>query len=163
MHVGTILTLLVMNSRSNHTFEIEFDRLPVTIGRDPANRLRLQDPGVSRIHAVLEWTEPRLVLCDLGSRNGTFFRGIALRKNEPLEIDVDPAAFSVGPFHIIAKRERVHVESIDGATRRVTEDDLRLVARQQDSEAPATRRMSHGELEQLLRDEDPPTLVRRVS
>ena len=57
---------------------VPLDRLsPLTIGRDPANRLCLaQEPGLSRHHAELrpggagQW-----LVCDLGSSNGTYVEG----------------------------------------------------------------------------------------
>jgi len=57
---------------------VPLDRsIPLTIGRDPANRLCLaQEPGLSRHHAELrpggagQW-----LVCDLGSSNGTTVEG----------------------------------------------------------------------------------------
>jgi hypothetical protein len=57
---------------------VSLDRsIPLTIGRDPANRLCLaQEPGLSRHHAELrpggagQW-----LVCDLGSSNGTYVEG----------------------------------------------------------------------------------------
>jgi transcriptional regulator with PAS, ATPase and Fis domain len=46
----------------------------VTIGRAEGNTVRLDDPSVSRQHAVLR-LGPTIVVEDLGGPNGTFFRG----------------------------------------------------------------------------------------
>src|SRR3954449_3514730 len=45
----------------------------VTIGRDEASSVRIDDPSVSRQHAVLRVGE-RLEIEDLGGANGTFVR-----------------------------------------------------------------------------------------
>lgn len=44
----------------------------VTLGRSPANDVVVDDPGVSRVHCVLEIRAPAAVLVDLDSANGTF-------------------------------------------------------------------------------------------
>lgn len=62
---------------------------PLSIGRDPANRLCLAaDPGISRRHALLRpargWNNQWL-LCDLGSANGTYLDGRRIRDCQPLQ------------------------------------------------------------------------------
>lgn len=133
------LSLLVRNTRNCYTARFEFDRVPVTMGRHPDNRLQLEDPGVSRFHAVLEWVEDELVLCDLGSVNGTFFQGFPLTRCQPRRIGEEKFAFSVGPFYLVAKREQPVVVPFDAAT----------------------ARLSPGQLGRLLRDDDEATLVRK--
>lgn len=51
--------------------------VPLTIGRDPANRLCLAaEAGLSRHHAELRPTgEGQWLVCDLGSSNGTYVEG----------------------------------------------------------------------------------------
>lgn len=133
------LSLLVRNTRNCYTARFEFDRTPVTIGRHPDNRLQLEDPGVSRFHAVLEWLEDDLLLSDLGSVNGTFFQGFPLPRCEPRRIEEEKFAFSVGPYYLVAKREQPVVVSLDAAT----------------------ARLSAAQLGRLLHDDDDATLVRK--
>ena len=54
--------------------------IPLTIGRDPANRLCLAaEAGLSRHHAELRPAgEGRWLICDLGSSNGTYVEGARL-------------------------------------------------------------------------------------
>ncbi|MGQ9653287.1 MAG: cyclic nucleotide-binding domain-containing protein [Thermodesulfobacteriota bacterium] len=52
----------------------------VTIGRGPANTIRLSDPSVSRRHAVVYEVKGQTVVEDLGSRNGTFIKEEPVRK-----------------------------------------------------------------------------------
>ncbi len=47
----------------------------VRVGSDPSNDLVLTDTTVSRRHLEVERTDKRLVLRDMGSRNGTFLDG----------------------------------------------------------------------------------------
>lgn len=60
--------------------------IPLTIGRDPANRLCLaNEAGLSRHHAELRPAgEGRWLLCDLGSSNGTYVEGQRLNGCRPL-------------------------------------------------------------------------------
>jgi len=50
------------------------------IGRDPANDLQLDDPNVSRFHAEITRVGDRVLLRDLGSRNGTLVDGEPARR-----------------------------------------------------------------------------------
>lgn len=54
---------------------VELALKPLTIGRDRANVLALDDPNVSRFHAVIEPRQRGVVLRDLSSRNGTRVNG----------------------------------------------------------------------------------------
>ncbi len=42
-----------------------------TIGRDPSNLIRLDDPSTSRAHAIVQWDDHAWTLRDLGSIHGT--------------------------------------------------------------------------------------------
>jgi FHA domain len=58
---------------------VEIDGGQLTIGRIPGNDLQLAHETVSRRHAVIEvQPDARVVLRDLGSRNGTFVDGLRL-------------------------------------------------------------------------------------
>lgn len=54
---------------------VELTQQPLTIGRDPANVLTLDDPNVSRFHAVIKRSAAKVELRDLGSLNGTRVNG----------------------------------------------------------------------------------------
>ena len=55
------------------TFPLAGDQL--TIGRDSANGVSINDPEVSRKHARLSFQGGKYVIEDLGSTNGTFVNG----------------------------------------------------------------------------------------
>ena len=52
------------------------------IGRSHLAHLRLQEPSISGEHALICWTGKDWEVHDLGSRNGTFFNGRKLAKDE---------------------------------------------------------------------------------
>ena len=53
-----------------------------TIGRDAANSVQLEDPGVSPRHCVIETHDGKIVLTDLESHLGTFVNGIPVKDRE---------------------------------------------------------------------------------
>jgi hypothetical protein len=53
----------------------EFTQSRVVLGRSKEADLRIDDPNVSRKHAVIYWNNDRLVIDDLGSTNGTLVNG----------------------------------------------------------------------------------------
>jgi hypothetical protein len=54
------------------------------IGRDPDCHVTLDDPLVSRKHARILVGTDRVVVEDLGSRNGVLLNGVSIRKPTPL-------------------------------------------------------------------------------
>jgi hypothetical protein len=71
--------LLVFTSGHRGRQAVDIDRARITIGRVPENDVQLVDDKVSRHHAVIELQDGgRVVLHDLGSRNGTFVDGVRL-------------------------------------------------------------------------------------
>ena len=54
-------------------------RSKATLGRAPDNEIILEDPKVSRRHAVIAFTEGRYSITDLDSANGTFVNEIMVR------------------------------------------------------------------------------------
>jgi len=56
-------------------------RAKATLGRAPDNDIILEDPKVSRHHAVIAFTEERYSITDLESANGTFVNGIRVRES----------------------------------------------------------------------------------
>ena len=71
------------------------------LGRDPGLELRLDADTVSRRHARLEVRAERIVLEDLGSKNGTFVGGERLRE---LRVLVDGDEFRLGSLRVRLRR-----------------------------------------------------------
>jgi pSer/pThr/pTyr-binding forkhead associated (FHA) protein len=69
--------LEVRQSDGSRHVELQGDR--VTLGRDPANAVCVDDDlAISGMHAVLERYSSGWALRDLGSRNGTFVNGVRI-------------------------------------------------------------------------------------
>ena len=58
---------------------------PTRIGRDSDNEIVLDDPGVSRRHARLERRQQKIVVMDVGSKNGTLLNDRELTQVVELE------------------------------------------------------------------------------
>src|SRR5947209_8322261 len=69
--------LLVINP--DQCMEVAFDQ-QITIGRDVFNSLSLQDPELSRSHAIIFEQEREIIIKDLKSRNGVFVKGERLNE-----------------------------------------------------------------------------------
>lgn len=54
--------------------EVPHDR-PLVVGRKSSADLRMQDHGISSVHAAFEWSNGEVTVRDLGSTNGTWFHG----------------------------------------------------------------------------------------
>jgi Nif-specific regulatory protein len=59
---------------------IDLSESQLPIGRDPANRLCLDDGAVSRRHCVIEPKDDGFKITDLGSSNGTFVNGVPVKE-----------------------------------------------------------------------------------
>jgi len=59
-------------------------RAKATLGRAPDNDIILEDPKISRRHAVIAFTEERYSITDLESANGTFVNGVRIGESHPL-------------------------------------------------------------------------------
>ena len=74
------LPRLVMTAGTEEGREFKL-RAKATLGRAPDNDIILEDPKVSRHHAVIAFTEERYSITDLESANGTFVNGIRVRES----------------------------------------------------------------------------------
>ena len=70
------LQLVVVQEGSSQVVAVR--QGPFTIGRAPDADLVIDDPSISRLHSRLLVTDSRVVLSDLGSRNGTVLNGAAI-------------------------------------------------------------------------------------
>ncbi len=77
------------------------DRTPLTIGRDPASGIFLNDITVSREHARLDVAGAEVSVSDAGSLNGTYVNGISvdravLRNGDAVQIGRFQMVFLAG-------------------------------------------------------------------
>lgn len=82
-----------------------FETLPslvVKIGSLPSSKLRLEDPSVARMHAVIEYNrkEDKFIVIDLGSSVGVLLQGEQIVKNAVLH---DGASLQFGVFTVLFK------------------------------------------------------------
>jgi DNA-binding winged helix-turn-helix (wHTH) protein len=67
------------------TAGIRLDSPELILGREPGLPGTIEDASVSRRHARLRWDGTRVFLADLGSKNGTFVKGV--RVSEPVALE----------------------------------------------------------------------------
>src|SRR5205823_13719123 len=82
--------------------------IPVTIGREEGNLLRLNDERVSRFHAKVQQEDGDVILTDLESTNGTRVNGspIQIRRLRPGDqINVGGSMLIIGTLEEIAARK----------------------------------------------------------
>lgn len=92
--------------RSGAALGLEFELLdsPITVGRDPASDVCLNEPAISRWHAWLTQEADVWYATDTGSRNGTFVNGKQLAPNERAPLtDGDEMAF--GTVKMLYRRQ----------------------------------------------------------
>jgi pSer/pThr/pTyr-binding forkhead associated (FHA) protein len=140
MKPGTTLRLNVTDMRDGSSRTHEYDRLPLTIGRQETNRLRLDDDTVSRLHATIDSDADRLVLVDLGSRNGTFVKGLKVAPYALRPLDWD-FTFAIGPFVVHGVIEEVDVVSLEAETRALSHEE-RLRLHPEDAAITVVRRLA---------------------
>lgn len=118
--------------------EIELPVGDFFVGRSPDCQLALDDPLVSRKHAVLKVEADRVVLHDLGSRNGVLVNGVKQR---------EPVALFAGDRLIVGGQELALVR-VGDSVRRPTQaisggtDAISLPHPTMVQEEPETRRAS---------------------
>ncbi len=88
----------IFDTKSNTRVVRVFAHLPVRIGRNPLNDLRISEGFVSQFHAVIEHHGGGLMLRDLGSRNGTRMGAGRAPANEPVDLRQVNGEFSIGPL-----------------------------------------------------------------
>lgn len=86
---------IIKGPQTGNMFELDGDE--ITIGRDPANSIFLNDMTVSRSHAKILRSTIGVTIKDLGSLNGTWVDG-AIINVAPLH---DGSSIQIGTFTLI--------------------------------------------------------------
>lgn len=88
-----------------HLNEYELSAGEVRIGRGIQSTLTIDDPLLSREHAVLRVEEGRATIRDLGSRNGTFVNDVRLGADGPSEVELHHGdRIRIGHTHMLFTR-----------------------------------------------------------
>ena len=79
----------------------ELNRVPIEneqsfIGRMSQNHIVLDDPAVSRAHAMISMVDDKFFIVDQGSQNGTLINGKEICREELKSGDL----ITIGPFHL---------------------------------------------------------------
>ncbi len=94
------LVARVFDTQANQSFEATFERFPVRIGRNQLNDMPIDRPYVSQFHAAIEvHHESQLFVKDLGSTNGTLYKGQRLARDQMIDITAAPEV-TIGPVVI---------------------------------------------------------------
>jgi predicted component of type VI protein secretion system len=92
--------------------------IPVTIGREEGNGLRLNDERVSRYHAKIQVEDSDIILTDLDSTNGTRVNGAAvqIRRLRPGDqVSIGRSMLLFGTMEEIAARRAAAIPATGGA------------------------------------------------
>lgn len=130
--------------------------VPVTIGREEGNGLRLNDERVSRFHAKVQVEDGDIIITDLDSTNGTRVNGAAvqIRRLRPGDqVSVGRSMLLFGTMEEIAARKAQAVPASSGQMQTVRATEMGSLARDE-APAPAPDATIGGGWSPL--DEEPP-------
>jgi hypothetical protein len=148
--------LLVIHA--SHCVEVGFDQ-QLTIGRDVYNALCLQDPEVSRSHAIVFEQDPDILVKDLKSRNGLYINGEksvehSLRPSDELIVGATVMFFDPSPEldleKAMTKRARYLVEKRAQSDRLAQVADPITVCSCADMDAAIEKMLAGEEQNELL-------------
>jgi pSer/pThr/pTyr-binding forkhead associated (FHA) protein len=105
--------------------------IPVTIGREEGNGLRLNDERVSRFHAKVQVEDGDIILTDLDSTNGTRVNGTAIqirRLRAGDQVSIGRTMLLFGTMEEIAARRSVAPANTGNQAQTVRAEELAAAA-----------------------------------
>ncbi len=96
--------ILVVYSGGGKGWEYALGPKRTVVGRDPDVEVTLDDESVSRRHAAIIKSGDGYFLRDLGSKNGTYFRGVLRGAEQPLS---DGDQFRIGKSDFVFRYRRL--------------------------------------------------------
>jgi pSer/pThr/pTyr-binding forkhead associated (FHA) protein len=119
---GTLQLLLIEEDRLKQRCRMTPNML-IKAGRDPECDLLLETRGASRFHADFSLTEQGLMVCDLGSTNGTFVNGNPIPARQEVALQVGDRV-RIGPAEVVVWNE----DKLPQEVKRYLPESGRLVA-----------------------------------
>jgi hypothetical protein len=142
--------------------------IPVTIGREEGNGLRLNDERVSRFHAKVQVEDGDIILTDLDSTNGTRVNGTAIqiRRLRPGDqVSIGRSMLLFGTMEEIAARRAAAVPANGGAqAQTIRSEELAAAAGRVASLGSTDRTVgANGTVNWSAFDDDIPPLPQKLS
>jgi pSer/pThr/pTyr-binding forkhead associated (FHA) protein len=145
--------------------------IPVTIGREEGNALRLNDERVSRYHAKVQSEDGDIILTDLESTNGTRVNGstVQIRRLRPGDqVSIGRTLLLFGTIEEIEARRngRTINHGVEGAVQTIQAAELAAAAAsagRMTAESAAIARQEFSPSEWRARDEDVPPLPAKLT
>jgi len=144
--------------------------IPVTVGREEGNAIRLNDERVSRFHAKVQTEDGDIILTDLESTNGTRVNGSAvqIRRLRPGDqVSIGRTLLLFGTMEEIEARRqgRAVAPAMEGGVQTIQAAELHSASAVSSSRvaAEAARRTEYAPLEWRARDEDVPPLPNKLT
>ena len=97
------IELVVIDGPKREPFRFTVEG-PLTLGRSSDCDIPLNDPSVSRVHAVFDHSEGRVQLIDKGSRGGVFLNRMRLEPDQA-EVLCNRDLLSIGPWKFLVRLE----------------------------------------------------------
>jgi pSer/pThr/pTyr-binding forkhead associated (FHA) protein len=79
-HLEVVMLTILLKFKNSEIKTIETDKGEITIGRNPANDIHIDNLGVSKQHAKISKQDGAYVIEDLNSTNGTFLNNKRIAK-----------------------------------------------------------------------------------
>jgi len=145
-------------------------QIPVTVGREEGNAIRLNDERVSRFHAKVQTEDGDIILTDLESTNGTRVNGstVQIRRLRPGDqVSIGRTLLLFGTMEEIEARRqgRVVAPSMEGGgVQTIQAAELHSASASSSRvAAEVARRTEYAPLEWRARDEDVPPLPNKLT
>lgn len=140
--------------------------VPVTIGREEGNAVRLNDERVSRYHAKIQTEDGDVILTDLDSTNGTRVNGAAVqirRLRAGDQVSIGRTLLLYGTMEEIeARRSGRAAPVIENGIQTIQAGELAATAGR-GSDVMVKKPATTGEGEWRYRDEDVPPLPQKMT
>ena len=141
--------------------------IPVTIGREEGNGLRLNDERVSRYHAKVQFEDGDVIVTDLDSTNGTRVNGTAIqirRLRAGDQVSIGRTMLLFGTMEEIAARRAGGVPAAGGAQAQTVRAEELAASARSGLAAPSDRTVGPGSGPQWSpMDDDIPPLPQKLT